>query len=211
MGFKKDISLERSELPRNRLTIKETSVLANLPAHVWVQGQDNTVIYSNRFYPEQNAEILPQHCYECFMKQKAPCSCCKADNIRSTLCPERCTCARNSNLYNVYHFPFLANNSIEVVKFEVDLTDINTIQRKRMTPDGPENIDSEIKIQSDFLTICSSCKKIRDHSSGKWIRMENYISDHFGAEFSHGICQSCATKLYADLYRNHSDEEPKNH
>ncbi len=30
-------------------------------------------------------------------------------------------------------------------------------------------------------------------------QIEAYIEDHFGAEFSHGICPDCANKLYPEL------------
>ena len=56
----------------------------------------------------------------------------------------------------------------------------------------------EVKILSGFLPICSSCKNIRD-DKGYWNQIENYISKHSEAEFSHSICPECAKKLYPDL------------
>lgn len=49
-----------------------------------------------------------------------------------------------------------------------------------------------------LLPICASCKKIRD-DKGSWSQIEEYIRDHSEAEFSHGICDECAEKLYPDL------------
>jgi len=46
-----------------------------------------------------------------------------------------------------------------------------------------------------LLPICSSCKKIRD-DQGYWQKVESYISAHTGAEFTHGICPDCMSKLY---------------
>lgn len=54
---------------------------------------------------------------------------------------------------------------------------------------------SEIKILSGMLPICSSCKKIRN-DEGYWEQLENYISNHSGAEFTHGFCPDCAKKFY---------------
>ena len=60
----------------------------------------------------------------------------------------------------------------------------------------------EIKTLRGFLPICASCKKIRD-DQGYWTKIETYISDHSGAEFTHGLCPQCADKLYGDyLGRN---------
>lgn len=43
-----------------------------------------------------------------------------------------------------------------------------------------------------ILPICMYCKKIRDDQES-WQRLEKYIEDHSGAEFSHGICPDCLT------------------
>jgi PAS domain S-box-containing protein len=49
-----------------------------------------------------------------------------------------------------------------------------------------------------FLPICASCKRIRD-DQGYWRQVEDYICEHSEAEFSHGICPTCAKKLYPDF------------
>jgi len=49
-----------------------------------------------------------------------------------------------------------------------------------------------------LLPICSYCKRIRsDHDY--WEQVENYISEHTDAQFSHGICPDCLAKAMADL------------
>ena len=57
----------------------------------------------------------------------------------------------------------------------------------------------EIKALSGLLPICASCKKIRD-DQGYWNQIEAYISKHSKAEFSHGICPECASKLYPEFF-----------
>ncbi len=39
-------------------------------------------------------------------------------------------------------------------------------------------------------TICSYCKKIRDDQNS-WLQLEQYISSHSEALFSHGVCPHC--------------------
>jgi len=56
---------------------------------------------------------------------------------------------------------------------------------------------AEVKILRGFLPICASCKKIRD-DKGYWNQIEAYIEKHSEAQFSHGICQDCAEKLYGN-------------
>jgi len=59
---------------------------------------------------------------------------------------------------------------------------------------------SEIKTLHGILPICANCKKIRN-DEGYWQKVEEYISEHTDAKFSHGICQSCAEKLYPDVFK----------
>ncbi len=56
---------------------------------------------------------------------------------------------------------------------------------------------ANIKTLKGLLPICFSCKQIRD-DKGYWNQIETYIRDHTEAEFTHGICPACATKLYPD-------------
>jgi hypothetical protein len=58
---------------------------------------------------------------------------------------------------------------------------------------------AQINTLTGLLPTCASCKKIRD-AEGTWVEMESYIQDNSTARFSHGICPSCAKKLYPDIY-----------
>jgi PAS domain S-box-containing protein len=50
---------------------------------------------------------------------------------------------------------------------------------------------------SGLLPICASCKKIRnDH--GYWEQVETYIRNRSNADFTHGICPDCITRLYPE-------------
>ncbi len=62
----------------------------------------------------------------------------------------------------------------------------------------------EVATLNGLLPICASCKNIRD-DSGYWNKIEVYFSQHSSAQFSHGICPSCANKLYPEYF----PEKPK--
>jgi len=49
-----------------------------------------------------------------------------------------------------------------------------------------------------MLPICSFCKCIRD-DQGNWVQMEQYISGHSEAQFSHGLCPACVRQHYGDF------------
>jgi len=54
---------------------------------------------------------------------------------------------------------------------------------------------SKIKTLSGLLPICASCKKIRN-DQGYWQKLETFVREHSGAEFSHSICPDCMKQLY---------------
>ncbi len=53
------------------------------------------------------------------------------------------------------------------------------------------------RIMGGILTVCEFCNKIRAH--GNWISINDYISSHSDADFSHGICPECLEKHYDEL------------
>ncbi len=61
-----------------------------------------------------------------------------------------------------------------------------------------EEAIGKIKQLEGILPICASCKKIRNEEN-QWQQMEIYISGHSEADFSHGICPDCTTKLYPNF------------
>ncbi len=98
-----------------------------------------------------------------------------------------------------FHNTVLYDSSHSIVGILFSGEDIT--ERKRLEKEKEnliielQNALSEVKKLSGFLPICSSCKKIRD-DEGYWQQVENYISDHSEALFSHSICPDCMRKLY---------------
>ncbi len=68
------------------------------------------------------------------------------------------------------------------------------IERKKLLTELARSA-KEIKTLRGFLPICANCKKIRD-DKGSWTQIEAYISERSDAEFTHGLCPECVTKLY---------------
>jgi hypothetical protein len=57
-------------------------------------------------------------------------------------------------------------------------------------------LQKRISILEGMLPICSSCKKIRQDKD--WVVLEEYISSHSLADFSHGLCPECMRELYPE-------------
>ncbi len=92
--------------------------------------------------------------------------------------------------------PFQAEEVLARVKTHLTLRNLQKIIEVKNAQ--LQKALDEVKILSGFLPICSSCKNIRD-DKGYWNQIENYISKHSEAEFSHSICPECAKKIYPDL------------
>ena len=56
-----------------------------------------------------------------------------------------------------------------------------------------EDALSQVRRLQGLFPICSYCKKIRDDQD-YWQEVENYITQHSEAHFSHGICPDCYDK-----------------
>jgi len=70
-------------------------------------------------------------------------------------------------------------------------------ERERLIAELQDALE-EVRTLSGLLPICASCKRIRD-DDGYWRQLEEYLSEHSNAEFTHGICPDCIARLYAEL------------
>jgi len=71
-------------------------------------------------------------------------------------------------------------------------------EHKKMTERKLEKAIDDVKILSDLIPICSSCKNIRD-DEGYWNQLEAYLDEHTGARFSHGLCPECSEKMLKEF------------
>ena len=80
------------------------------------------------------------------------------------------------------------------------------LRLRRLQRELSNSVDELQKALNDIHTlrgiipICSSCKKIRVDKVS-WQQVEQYVSEHSEAKFSHGICPDCMLKLYPDYCR----------
>jgi hypothetical protein len=64
-----------------------------------------------------------------------------------------------------------------------------------------KNLYKRIRLLEGFIPICANCKKIKN-TDDQWEHIEQYITKHSLAQFSHGICPDCTRKLYPELYKD---------
>lgn len=55
----------------------------------------------------------------------------------------------------------------------------------------------ELRVLRGLLSICASCKQIKE-ADGTWHQLEVYITQHSEAQFTHGLCPTCAQRFLDD-------------
>jgi PAS domain S-box-containing protein len=76
-----------------------------------------------------------------------------------------------------------------------DITTRKTAEEKVVqTTSELEDALAKIKTLKGLIPICAWCKKIRD-DRGYWKILETYLKEHSEAEFTHGICPDCLSKV----------------
>lgn len=92
--------------------------------------------------------------------------------------------------------PFRAKELLARVQTHISLTRLQQSLKKKNQE--LEEALNNVKTLSGLLPICSHCKKIRN-ANNEWQSIENYVSEHTDADFSHSICPEC-TRLHFPGY-----------
>jgi DNA-binding response OmpR family regulator len=68
--------------------------------------------------------------------------------------------------------------------------DADELRARLIVAERIVGLQNRVKRLEGVLPTCMYCKKIRDEGS-RWVNIEQYISQHTQASFSHGVCPSC--------------------
>lgn len=102
--------------------------------------------------------------------------------------------ASSINSYHLFSTIITLLVAVIVVIFCLTLASISKDRDKiRRTNQDLEESLAQVKLLEGIIPICAYCKKIRDDQES-WLRVEEYISEHTDAEFSHGMCPDCYEK-----------------
>ncbi len=67
---------------------------------------------------------------------------------------------------------------------------------------------TRVRQLEQLLPICSYCKKVRDDHN-YWQKIESYIKDRTGSEFSHSVCPDCYQRIVVPDLKNALAAAPK--
>jgi PAS domain S-box-containing protein len=80
-----------------------------------------------------------------------------------------------------------------------DRTELKMARDEQLAAIGMlEDALASVKQLSGLLPICSMCKSVRD-DRGYWASVEQYVSAHTDAQFSHGVCPDCFPKMFPGI------------
>jgi hypothetical protein len=91
----------------------------------------------------------------------------------------------------------LHNENGEVSRIFISVQDVtdNVVSELRLRQKLLELEEALAKVKQleGIIPICMYCKSIRDDEES-WLQMEQYITEHSEAHFSHGICPECMSR-----------------
>jgi PAS domain S-box-containing protein len=209
----KDITeLKAAEEKIERQNTFLTAVIDALPHPFYVIDAETYRVKLANYAAFPQTRLIDITCHEISHNRKQPCSGgdhpCPLQQVKETGLP---LTVEHAHLHadgsvkdvEVHGYPIFDEKGklVQMIEYCIDISDKKkAVQERESLIYDLQHALSEVKALSGLLPICSSCKKIRD-DKGYWNNLEQYISKHSEAEFSHGICPDCAQKLYPELYR----------
>lgn len=191
------------------------TVVESLPYPFYVvDTADHRIILANSA-TARNGQSQDAACYAVLHGHAKPCSesrdFCPMDTVMRTRKPMikehvQVDGEGNKTYVEVHAYPIL-NKEWEVasmIEYMIDITErkLAEEEKERLIAKLQAALE-DIKTLRGIVPICAYCKKIRD-DSGYWNQLEQYISEHSTAEFSHAICPKCM----AERYPGADDDEP---
>lgn len=71
------------------------------------------------------------------------------------------------------------------------------LHSRRAADDLAEALE-RVRVIGEMVPVCAYCHRIRDDEAF-WGTLEQYLETQAGAQVSHGICPTCASKHFADI------------
>jgi len=94
---------------------------------------------------------------------------------------------------------------VETAKYRLEVyaasLEVQVAERTSQLQDKVHELEAALAVVKKLegvIPICGICKKIRDDKES-WQQLEQYISEHSQALFSHGLCPDCYQKEMAEI------------
>jgi hypothetical protein len=157
-------------------------------AAVQLCGQERTAVYRHR----------GGHVLHCLRSLDVPEGCGRGPACKSCV-------IRNSVKHSLTGRTISRKRMIVYVMHELGTREMHVLVTACPMPPGSEarallmmeDITSISTLKS-LIPICMKCKNVRQDEE-YWETLEQYVHDHMGVDFSHGLCPNCADQFYPEL------------
>jgi PAS domain S-box-containing protein len=192
-----------AEVPDQRLLERWRAVFENVPYVITDFDRDGRILITNSFPGRRLSEVVGQIVYDIVPEHlHAGLRGCIEQVFESgeTAAIESHIVTDRESWWITRFVPVRKDGqviSVVAIGTEITARKLAENERERLIVELREALD-KVETLSGLLPICASCKNVRD-DQGYWRRIESYISERSGAEFSHGLCPACARELHAKL------------
>ncbi|MBW2288243.1 MAG: PAS domain-containing protein [Deltaproteobacteria bacterium] len=180
-----------AEAPDQRLLERWRAVFENVPYVITDLDRDGRILITNSFPGQELSDVVGRIIYDIIPKRlHAGLRRCIEQVFESgeTTVIEGHVVTDRESWWITRFVPIRENGRvISVVAIGTEITARKLVEneRERLIAELREALD-KVETLSGLLPICASCKNVRD-DQGYWRRIEGYISERSGAEFSHGL------------------------
>jgi PAS domain S-box-containing protein len=163
----------------------------------------NYAAYPGKLPANMTCHELSHHCDAPCKGSAHPCPFEKVKETGQPATVEHTHCVADGQCRDmeVHCFPIFDDRGklVQVIEYCIDISERKqaTVEREKLIVDLQKALD-DVKTLQGLLPICAGCKKIRD-DNGYWNTIESYLGEHTDAEFTHGLCPDCVTRLYPDF------------
>ena len=108
------------------------SLLNSLPVFVHLKAADHMIRFANRRFIEIFGEPGDKPCYEVVKGRSEPCEECRAFEVLKTKVPQKFewTTPLDARTYEVYNYPFCADDALLVLTLGIDITERKQTEKK---------------------------------------------------------------------------------
>jgi PAS domain S-box-containing protein len=205
VGFFREITeRKKAEAEMQRLRQQIEFILGSTKTGLDIIDSHYNIRYVDPEWQKVYGDFKGRKCYEYFMGRQDPCPGCgiaQGLENKGTIVTEEILVKENNRPIQVTTIPFQdANGEWMVAEVNVDITERKKAEaeREKLITELQDALN-RIKTLKGLIPICASCKKIRN-DGGYWQQVEEYVSEHTEADFSHGLCDECAQKLYPEIF-----------